>query len=104
MYKEDIIMKRNVWTNFVRYVDVGHKIDGCFLIRISDDVLDEENWTIDGIVVEKGKVERQTNVFPGCYTLPNMIGWSMGEVVEWTCNQGSMSTHPHNTNDIMKIV
>ncbi len=74
----------------------------CLLcMRISDNELDEENWGVDGLTIKGGVVVKQLFLLKGVHTLPNMVGWTTDQLIEWTQYNGT-GTHPEQYHEISK--
>ena len=80
--------------------------DGVFVLQITDDVLDEENWPLSVIVIQNGKVVHQYHLYHStkrhAYTMPNMVSWTHIRVAEWTQFE-SVSRHPQITYNILRV-
>ena len=85
-----------MWQSFIKEL-LGY----CTLqVRITDDILDIENWGIEKIRMEKGIVTTQTTVSKGAYHMPNMVGWASQQVIEWTQYENPLGAHPQQFNEI----
>jgi hypothetical protein len=73
--------------------------DGIVLIRVSDDVLDNEDWTVDYLLMRNGSVKEQVRVNFGVYNIPDMKGWTCGELSNWSRFENTGS-HPQEFHDI----
>ena len=58
-------------------------------VRIADNVLDDEDWTITELVINDGLVVSQRVVHPGVYRVEDMVGWSVDEVAAWSFYDGT---------------
>ena len=83
--------------SFVKLEDLP--AEGMVHVRIADDVLDPEDWTVDSLTIERGVVKYQFHSFKGAYRLPNMVGWSHGELCNWSSYDGTGS-HPEQYHEI----
>ena len=72
------------------------------LVRISDDVLEEEDWGIDRIIIRDGIVRAQESLCKGVYEIDNMVGWTTKEVCEWT-SYNEPASHPQNFYELSEI-
>lgn len=68
-------------------------------VRISDNVLEEEDWSVDEIVLRNNVVISQSPLCKGAYTIPNMMGWTVSKLIEWT-QYDSTGSHPENYYEI----
>jgi hypothetical protein len=75
------------------------KSNGLVCMRISDDVLDEENWGIDGLTIEDGVVVRQLHLSKGAYTMPDVVGWTTKQLMEWT-QYDATGSHPEQYHEL----
>jgi hypothetical protein len=74
--------------------------DGSYKVRISDNVLDEEDWGSNTIHIEDGVVVMSvTNVDKGVYNIPNMYGWTVGQIKDWL-SWDPTGHHPENYHEI----
>lgn len=69
-------------------------------IRISDNVLDQEDWTIGKIFFcgageNGGTVIQCREVHKGIYALPDCVGWRLWDVWKWQ-RQNITGSHPEN--------
>lgn len=64
---------------FVSSVD-----DGIVQVRIADNMMDEKDWGIDELVIKDGEVISQRHLTKGLYTMPDMVGWTVEELIQWT--------------------
>lgn len=74
--------------------------DGIVGIRISDDVLESEDWGIALLRISAGIVIDQKTICEGVYELPNMIGVTTDTLQRWSCYDGTGS-HPCNFHEII---
>jgi len=65
------------------------------LVRVADNVLEQEDWGIDMLTIQYGVVVSQESLFKGVYEIPNMVGWTTEKVCEWT-SYHDPSSHPQN--------
>jgi len=59
-------------------------LDGKVRIRVSDDVLEPEDWPVWELVISGGIVVDMREVQPGCYRPPDCGGWTREQLAEWT--------------------
>ena len=88
------------WKNTVE----NHKaLDNATLkVRVSDNVLDDEDYSIDLIGFRTGVVIWQHNIKDGVYRLPNMVGWDTIEFTKWVKEKWSGS-FPENYNEYIIV-
>jgi hypothetical protein len=71
-------------------------------IRISDNVFDLSMWTIGRIAFgPHGRVATQELIHDGVYGLPNCIGWTLAELVEWQ-NFDPTGQHPETYCEVSR--
>ena len=87
----------NKWQSFLESEDLPQNFIAH--VRIADNVLDEEDWTIDEIIVVNGAVFEQKRMYRGVYDLENMVGWSKTAIAEWTRYDGT-GNYPEEYHDI----
>ncbi len=68
-------------------------------VRIADDVLEEEDWGIDQLIITYGIVRYQNHISKGVYTIPDMVGWNVGDVVTWSHDE-NFASHPQNFYEV----
>ncbi len=74
--------------------------DNCTVaIRITDDVLEPEDWGIDELVIADGIVISQKKLSNGIYTMSDMVGWTTDKLMEWS-QYDSTGRHPGQFNEI----
>lgn len=59
------------------------------VVRTIDNVLGEQCWPVDLIVVNDGVVKRQVHISEGVYHLPDMVKWSISDLYQWVGNDGT---------------
>ncbi|MBW2647846.1 MAG: hypothetical protein JRE23_17085 [Deltaproteobacteria bacterium] len=74
-------------------------IKGQVGVRITDDVLEEEDWGIDYLIIRGGVVVRQLRCTEGSYRTPNMIGWTREQLAEWS-QYDDTGQHPENYHEV----
>jgi len=57
---------------------------GVLRVRVSDNVMGSDDWSIDSLVIRMDMVRAQQNVCKGIHTIPNMVGWTIDELIMWT--------------------
>lgn len=70
-------------------------------IRISDNVLDSQLWTVGRVEFSErtGRIVTQEMVHEGAYCLPNCIGWAVAELLNWQdCDPTGQ--HPETYNEV----
>ena len=72
-----------MFNEFESFVDTLNP-DCVVCTRISDNVLDEEDWGIDGLTIRDGVVTEQLHLTKGAYTMEDMVGWTTQQLMEWT--------------------
>lgn len=77
------------------------ELDCTVQVRISDNVLDEGDWSMDELIIRGGVVTGQRNILKRCYRIPTMVGWTIRELIEWT-QYNSVGRHPEQYNEISK--
>lgn len=85
------------YKSFVRLDEIPS--DGIIHVRVSDDVLDVKDWTVDYLLMENGSVKEQVRVHYGIYNIPDMRGWTCGELSNWSRFENTGS-HPQEFHDI----
>jgi len=65
--------------------------------RLSDNVLDPEDWPIVKLVIEGHEVVATELVNRGCYDMTGMpaVGWTTQQIMKWT-DYDSTGSHPEN--------
>jgi len=79
--------------------------NGLVKVSITDNVLETEDWGIDILTLNDGKVVKQEVLRNGCYQIPRMWGWTVDQLVEWSQYDGTRN-HPeqcHNVDNITLI-
>jgi hypothetical protein len=71
-------------------------------VRISDDVLDEEDWGVDELTIKNGVVVSQKKLSNGVYTIPDMVGWTTDKLIEWTQHCNAIGSHPEQYYEIIE--
>lgn len=85
-----------MWQSFIKEL-----LRYCTLqVRITDDILDIENWGIEEIVVEKGVVTKQKTISKGAHEMPSMVGWTSEQVIKWTQYENPFGAHPQYFNEV----
>jgi len=74
-------------------------IKGCLGVRITDNVLDDDDWGVDHIILRDGKVVKQCTSTEGVYRIPNMVGWEREQIVEWSKHDDT-GRHPEQYHEI----
>jgi len=70
-------------------------------VRISDNVLEDEDWGIDELVIEDGVVVSQVRIKNGVYSSTGMVGWTCEQLYEWSQFE-NMFSHPEEFHEIRK--
>jgi len=65
-------------------------------VRISDNVLEEEDWGVDQLYIGSGIVMSQDHISIGVYEIPDMIGWTTERLMEWSTFQNVVSRHEYH--------
>lgn len=86
-----------MFNSFLEVNDIPN--NGKVLARISDNVLDEEDWTPFEIEIKDGVVVRVDNDDP--YYL-SMVGWTTTELAKWT-QYDSTGQHPEAYHELSVI-
>lgn len=68
-------------------------------VRIADNVLEEEDWGIDRLIIVDDRVIDQTHNLTGAYRIPDMMGWTTDMLVEWS-SYANTGTHPEEYHEI----
>ena len=76
-------------------------LSGVFAVRVVDDVLDEDDWTVDLLEVSEGIVIKQTTFLQGIYIIPDMIGWNTSQIEEWSRYESPIGIHPQEWHQVM---
>jgi len=71
-------------------------------IRISDNVLDGDDWAIHELIIQNDVVIRQHEVMPGAYEIPNKLGWTTKQLCAWSHYDNSCS-HPEEYHEIQLL-
>jgi CO dehydrogenase/acetyl-CoA synthase alpha subunit len=81
---------QEVIMGYTSFIDVI--ADGTYHVRISDNVLDPEDWGHNTIRIHNGKVVvSRTNVDVGAYDIPDMYGWDVEKIQEWLSHDSTGS-------------
>ena len=67
--------------------------------RITDNVLEKEDWGIDQLYVENGIIRLQDNIIKGVYSMPDMLGWTSKQLMEWS-HHDNTGSHPEQYHEI----
>jgi len=67
--------------------------------RISDSVLDEEDWGVVKLVIADGEVTSQEVVQRGVYGFELFVGWTVEQLARWSHFDGT-GTHPEQYNEL----
>lgn len=67
--------------------------------RISDNVLDAEDWPIAKLVIADGEVTAQAQYKPGVYGFESFVGWTVEQLAAWSRFDGT-GTHPEQYNEL----
>jgi len=70
-------------------------------IRITDNVMEPEDWGVDGLIIYNEMVVKQLKLTKGIYSMPNMRGWTTAQVVEWT-HHDMTGRHPETYHEVSK--
>ena len=82
---------------------IDFNIDNAVLeARISDNVLDDEDWGIQRITLRNGVVVEQQSVMEGCYEMPSMLGWNTTMLARWAA-QDYTGSHPENYYELRLV-
>lgn len=84
-----------MFKSFVKELPTTGMVD----VRISDNVLEEEDWGIDQLYIDAGVVKSQDHIDVGVYEIPDMIGWTTEQLIEWSAYQ-DVGSHPENYYEI----
>lgn len=93
-------MKLREWVNYVAKADMPY--NGIFMASITDDVLDQEAWPLWVIHVVGGIIKYIIKITPGVYGIPDMVGWSRDQLIEWI-QEDSTGSHPCVDNVLMYL-
>jgi len=74
-------------------------IKGQLKVSVTDNVLEDGDWGTDCLMVRDGKVVKQITLTKGCYTIPNMVGWTREQLVEWS-QYDATGRHPENYHEV----
>lgn len=69
--------------------------NGNILARISDNVLDDDDWGVYKLTLEEGVVEEQSTINKGAYASEYFLGMSVEQLSEWS-NYDPTGQHPEN--------
>lgn len=73
-----------------------------FHIRISDNVLEPEDWPI-AVIYIRGHLNTiasiDTSVKSGCYSFPSMLGWNLTQLFNWL-KYDATGQHPETYHEI----
>jgi hypothetical protein len=78
----------NDWLSAVTLMDIVKWVNGVFAVRISDNILDPEDWSIHTITMKDGVVVRCQKIYDGAYPL-DMLGWKLGKLHTWLQYDGT---------------
>ena len=92
---KEAIEKEPEFESFLKSLPADCIVD----IRIADDVLEEEDWGIDQLIITHGIVRYQIHCAKGVYTMPDMVGWNVGDVVTWS-QYDDCNSHPSNSYQV----
>lgn len=90
------------WVNMVSIDKILDYRNGLFVVRISDNVLDSGDWSMDTITIKEGVVVNQVNIHDNCYRLPDMKGWTLADLYSWL-QEDYTGSHPENYHEIRII-
>jgi len=77
--------------------------DNCIVnVRISDNVLDDEDWAIHELIIQNGVVIRQHESMYGVYDIQNKVGWTAKQLCAWSHYDGT-SNHPEEYHEIQLL-
>jgi len=68
-------------------------------VRLSDNVLELEDWPVAKLTIQGNSVKKMEVVCKGAYDLPNMVGWTLADVAEWS-RYDSTGYHPEEYHDV----
>jgi len=68
-------------------------------IRISDNVLEKEDWPVNLLIIRDGLVVKEEEICPGAYRFEYMEGWTTHELCLWS-QYDSTGSHPENYHEI----
>ena len=71
-------------------------------VRIVDNVMDNEDWGVDRLIINAGHVVAQDRVFGGIYAIPDMVGWSVSQLCEWS-KYDNAGSFPENGHEIRVV-
>jgi hypothetical protein len=87
--------------DYTSFIDVI--TDGSYKVRISDNVLDPEDWGSNTILIHNGVVAVSvTNMDEGVYQIPDMYGWTVDEIKKWLSYDATGSPE-EQYNEIKRI-
>jgi hypothetical protein len=72
---------------------------GCLSVSVRDNVLDEEDYPIDCLILRDGVVTKQESIHKGVYRIPSMMGWTREQIVEWS-EYDDTGRHPENYHEV----
>ncbi len=82
-------------------VENGLPINYVAGVWISDNVLDKD-WGETIILVKNGKVVDRKERKKGPYSVPNMMGWTTQEIVDWS-KYDSTGQHPETRHRVRML-
>ena len=74
-------------------------IDCEVFARISDNVLESEDWPVSLLIIRDGIVVKQNDICNGCYDLGDMEGWTIEDLCDWS-QFDSTGSHPENYHEL----
>lgn len=74
-------------------------LKGCLSVGVRDNVLDEKDYPIDCLIIRDGMVTKQESIHKGVYGIPNMMGWTREQIVEWS-QFDNTGHHPEQYHEV----
>ncbi len=85
--------------NFEPFVEHIAK-DSRVHVRVSDNAMDDEElWGVSQLAIIDGVVVGQCTISRGMYSIDDMIGWTIKQLVEWS-SYDATGSHPEQYHEI----
>jgi len=73
--------------------------NGAILARISDNVLDDDDWGVYQLFIENGVVKRQKTLNKGVYAIDSFVGMNIEQLSSWS-SYDSVGQHPETYHEL----
>jgi hypothetical protein len=74
--------------------------DGTLKVRISDNILDKEDWPVIELTFSNGKIVSEKTLNKGAYAFESFIGWDRVDLLGWLA-MDSTGQHPETYHSII---